>query len=98
VSEKYEFIDVEKDAVCKMGEKKYTIAKMCSWLGVSTSGYYDWRDRPDSATVQRRAYLAALVTAVFDASDETYGYRRVHAQLAPPGRGLHARTGPGHHA
>lgn len=84
MSDKYEFIDAEKDTTVQ-GEKKYTIASMCAWLGVSTSGYYEWRDRPDSATTQRRAGLAVLVTAIFGASDETYGHRRVHAQLVRQG-------------
>ncbi|MGH9206919.1 MAG: IS3 family transposase [Acidimicrobiales bacterium] len=82
VSEKYEFIDAEKATVTETGEKKYTIVTMCGWLDVSTSGYYEWRDRPDSATAQRRQLLTLLVTKAFDDSDETYGHRRVHAQLA----------------
>ena len=40
MSERYEFIDAEKDTTAGMGEKKYTISTMCAWLGVSTSGYY----------------------------------------------------------
>ncbi|MCA1822213.1 MAG: IS3 family transposase [Pseudonocardia sp.] len=52
------------------------------WLEVSPSGYYEWRDRRASATVQRRQRLAALIQAIFEESDSTYGYRRVHAALA----------------
>jgi putative transposase len=81
MSERYEFIDAEKDTMTDTGERKYTIMKMCEWLEVSTSGYYDWRDRPESATAQRHAYLALLVGKAFELSDETYGYRRLHAQL-----------------
>jgi len=81
VSERYEFIDAEKDTMTEAGERKYTIIAMCAWLEVSSSGYYEWRDREDSATAQRRAYLGLLVTKAFDESDETYGHRRVHAQL-----------------
>jgi putative transposase len=81
VSERYEFIDVEKDMVTETGEKKYTIIAMCAWLGVSSSGYHDWRTRPVSATTRRRAYLALLVARAFEDSDETYGHRRIHAQL-----------------
>jgi putative transposase len=58
---------------------------MCAWLHVSASGFFDWRRRPDSATAQRRKQLAILITDTFRASDETYGYRRVHAQLARTG-------------
>ncbi|MGH4026172.1 MAG: IS3 family transposase [Pseudonocardiaceae bacterium] len=81
MSEKYELIDTEKASVTGTGEKKYTVVQMCEWLAVSTSGYYEWRDRPDSATAQRRQFLGLLVKKAFDDSDETYGHRRVHAQL-----------------
>jgi transposase InsO family protein len=58
---------------------------MCEWIEVSTSGYYEWRDRPASATARRREYLKTLITAIVEQSDRTYGYRRVHAQLARHG-------------
>jgi hypothetical protein len=61
VSGKYAFIDAEK--------ARYPIVKMSIWLDVSTSGYYEWVDRPPSATAQRRTRLAALVQAIFDESD-----------------------------
>jgi putative transposase len=61
------------------------VKKMCSWLQVSSSGFFDWRRRPDSATARRRARLAELILASFTDSDETYGYRRIHAQLARRG-------------
>jgi putative transposase len=54
---------------------------MCRWLGVSTSGYYEWRGRPRSATAHRRDLLKSLIGQIFTDSDETYGHRRVHAQL-----------------
>src|SRR3982751_5423522 len=58
---------------------------MCIWAEVSTSGYYEWRDRPASATAIRRAHLATLITEIFLLFEETYGYRRVHAQLVRQG-------------
>lgn len=73
MSSKYEFIDGEK--------ANYPITKMCAWIGVSRSGFYEWRDRPASATAERRAALTVLVREIFDANDGTYGYRRVHAEL-----------------
>ena len=71
MSETYELVDTEKASVTETGEKKYTIVQMCEWLEVSTSGYYEWRDRPDSATAQRRQFLEVLVKKAFDDSDET---------------------------
>ena len=58
---------------------------MCSWLGVSSSGFFDWRRRPQSATASRRERLALLIDHEFADSDETYGYRRIHAALARSG-------------
>jgi putative transposase len=81
VSARYELIDAEKATTTSEGAKKYSIVKMCEWLDVSTSGYYEWRSRPQSATAARREYLHLLVQKIFDDSDETYGYRRVHARL-----------------
>jgi putative transposase len=77
VSSKYEFIDGEK--------ANYPILKMCLWAGVSKSGFYEWRGRPASATAERRLSLTVKITAIFVDSDETYGYRRVHAQLGRDG-------------
>jgi len=54
---------------------------MCQWLSVSASGFFDWRRRPESATAKRRVQLAALIEKSFRDSDETYGYRRIHAEL-----------------
>jgi transposase InsO family protein len=54
---------------------------MCAKLGVSRSGYYEWRNRPESATTARREELKVFVTKAFEDSDSTYGYRRVRAQL-----------------
>lgn len=58
---------------------------MCLWLVVSTSGYYEWRGRPESATSIRRGLLKIRIIKIFADSDETYGHRRVHADLARQG-------------
>jgi len=77
VSSKYEFIDGEK--------ANYPIVKMCRWAEVSKSGFYEWRDRPASATAERRGVLAVSITKIFEDSDSTYGYRRVQDQLGRDG-------------
>jgi transposase InsO family protein len=75
---KYEFIDSLKNDPADMNP----VAKMCLWLGVSTSGFYHWLSRPQSATGARREALAARIRHFFTESDGTYGYRRIHADLA----------------
>jgi transposase InsO family protein len=77
VNAKYELIDAQK--------ADYPIMKMCQWAEVSRSGYYEWRDRPASATARRRARLAELIEWIFEDSDGTYGHRRIHAALARQG-------------
>jgi putative transposase len=83
VNDRFEFIEAE----CAAGnqtnrEETPSIAKMCAWLDVSRSGFYEWRKRPISATVRRREELKLLIIRSFEDSDGTYGYRRVHADLA----------------
>src|SRR5918993_321254 len=80
VSAKFAFIDAEK--------APYSIVKMCAWMGVSTSGFYEWRDRPASATARRRDRLATLIEWIFNDSDQTYGHRRIHAALLRQGERL----------
>ncbi len=57
---------------------------MCQRLvGVSRSTYYAWADRVGtvSATAARRARLAEQVRVCFEASRQTYGCRRITAEL-----------------
>ena len=82
MSEKYEFIDAQYAKPPAGGGNAPTITCMCRWLGVSKSGFYEWRSRPESATAKRREELKLLITKAFDDSDGTYGYRRIWWQLA----------------
>jgi putative transposase len=79
VSEKYEFMH---SLATGDGLYEYSVVFMCARLRVSRSGFYEWRDRAISATAQRRADITGLIELSFVESDETYGYRRVHAELA----------------
>ena len=78
MSETYEFIDAEYATSAAAP----AITLMCRWLGVSKSGFYEWRSRPESATAKRREELKLLIIRAFEDSDGTYGYRRIWLQLA----------------
>ncbi len=54
---------------------------VCRVVGVSVSGFYVWRKRTPSARAVRHAMIADVVREVHDASRQTYGARRVHAEL-----------------
>jgi transposase InsO family protein len=86
---RYEHIDAEKATKNDDGTPRYSITQMCSWLEVSTSGYYGWLARPLSATAAHRERLKPLIIKAFADSDGRYGYRRVHAQLVRWGRHAH---------
>lgn len=82
MSDKFEFIDAEYAAYQESGAVHVpSIVKMCAWMEVSRSGFYEWRNAPESATARRRCELAVYVRKSFEDSDGTYGYRRVHTDL-----------------
>ena len=58
---------------------------MRRWVKVSKSGYYAWRNRPESSTTQRREDLTAIIVKFFDESEQAHGCRRIHAELARSG-------------
>ncbi len=54
---------------------------MCEYLDVSTSGYYDWRDRPASERAQYDAVLVDQIVEMHRGHEENYGAVRVHPYL-----------------
>ena len=78
MSDVYEFIDAEYAS----SPAAPAITLMCRWLGVSRSGFYEWRSRLESAMAKRRKELKLLIAKAFEDSDGTYGYRRIWWQLA----------------
>ena len=86
MSDKYTLIAAEYAAnMAAPAADAPALTKMCAWIGVSKSGYYEWKDRPLSATAERQEYLKGKIQEIFGDNDETYGYRRVHAELARQG-------------
>jgi putative transposase len=58
---------------------------MCRLLGVSTSGFYEWRERPQSARSLANASLLVRIRESFALSDATYGSPRVRKDLVVAG-------------
>ena len=59
---------------------------MCRALGLSTSGYYEWKRRPNpSLRVARDNELRKHIGEIHEASRRTYGSPRVHRQLEREG-------------
>ena len=63
------------------------VAVACRTLRVSTSGYYEWRDRPPSFRAAADETLTVQIKEVHACSRGTYGAPRVHAELRL-GRGV----------
>ncbi|QNE16622.1 IS3 family transposase [Kribbella qitaiheensis] len=82
MSERFEFIDAEyADNKAYKDADAPSIVQMCRWFGVGRSSFNEWRNRPVSVTAKRRADLKLIISKSFEESDDTYGYRRVHADL-----------------
>jgi transposase InsO family protein len=59
----------------------FNVRHACRTLGVSESGYYAWKGRPDPPRTLRRIWLAGEIADVHKASSGTYGALRVTAEL-----------------
>jgi putative transposase len=57
------------------------IATLCRTLGVSRSGFYAWRGRPESTHARRDRELSIRVRASFDTSRKRYGSPRIWEDL-----------------
>ena len=75
-------------------EKTYLpVALLCRMLGVSRSGYYDWKGRPPSKRSREDAAFTERIKEIHDRSRQTYGSPRVHAELKTLGtRGSRKRV------
>ena len=59
----------------------YPLTKLCRWLGVTRSGFYAWRERPESTHAREDRRLRVLIQASFEESEHRYGSPRVHRDL-----------------
>jgi putative transposase len=75
---KFAFIDVEKAL--------WPIGVQCDVLGVSRSGYYAWKGRPEAERVTEDAELVVEIKAAHKTGRGAYGSPRVHRELRAKGR------------
>jgi transposase InsO family protein len=64
---------------------EHPVTMLCALLGVSRSGYYDWRDRGPGPRQQEDARLARQIEALFVAKRRTYGRVRLTHELQARG-------------
>lgn len=70
---RFHFIDQHRGA--------YPVACLAQTLGVSRSGFYEWRERPISERSRRRAQLAEHVRETFAEHQGIYGSRKITEEL-----------------
>ena len=73
-----------------MNQATYPVSTMCRLLGVSTSGFYSWLNRPVSERQRTDADLLLRIRRSHERSDGTYGMPRIYEDLAEEG----IRVGP----
>ncbi len=69
----------------KENETLHSVKMMCQLLSVSTSGYYDWRDRPLSQRDKDNAEMAIKIKAIFDEEKARAGAKRIAKRLKQDG-------------
>ena len=81
---KFQFIDTHRT--------HFKITIMCNVLNVSSSGYYDWRDRSGSDREKRHQNLTKKIKKFHKASNEIYGSPRIHGDLIDDGERVGVNT------
>ncbi len=82
---KYAWIDQHRD--------RYSVSRLCRVLGVSRSGYCQWRGRGPSQRAQANTALDAEVAAIHRANRGSYGRPRIVRQLRAQGQTANAGRG-----
>lgn len=70
---------IKENACC------YDIKMMCRMLSVSSSGYYDWKKRPQSLRGHQNAELSLQIKNIFDDERSRAGARRIAKRLGTDG-------------
>ncbi len=82
---RYRFIDEHR--------RVWPIEVQCRVLEVSRSGYYAWRDRPQSRTASRQAELTDRIREIHQRKHHAnYGAPRIHRELVAQGYACNRKT------
>jgi transposase InsO family protein len=65
--------------------KEYKIIRLCEVLNVSSSGFYDWLDRPESNRSRENRELTCKIKACHQRSRGIYGSPKIHKDLVAEG-------------
>ena len=76
---RFSFVEEHKDA--------WPVTVMADLLGVSTAGFYAWRDRPQSERQRRRDALLVEIEAIHREFEGRYGSPRIHPESKADGHG-----------
>ncbi|MCU7558669.1 IS3 family transposase [Macrococcus sp. TMW 2.2395] len=71
---------------------EFRVTKMCEVLGVSKSGYYDWKKREDSSQQKRREALKKEIYKIYIGSQKRYGSPKITKKLREQGHNVSQRT------
>jgi len=63
----------------------HKITRLCALLEVSTSGFYDWTDRPESNRSRENRALTEKIKRFHRQSNEIYGSPKIHEDLRGDG-------------
>ena len=80
---RFELIDAAKN--------EFPVQRLCKVLGVSSSGYFAWKERPASLRQRDDMVLLAHVRAAFAVSNRTYGSPRMVHELRDNGLAIGRR-------
>lgn len=69
----------------KANQAEFTVDTMCRLLGVSTSGYYSWLGRGESARAAADRVISDEISKIWKESARSYGAPRIHAVLTEQG-------------
>lgn len=75
---KFAFIDAEK--------ARWPVEVQCDVFGVSRSGYYAWKGRPEAPRAREDAEVVIEIKAASEVGRGNYGSPRVHRELRAQGR------------